>query len=134
MNQKTLDKIKNQLLADKKQLEESLSEFAEKGENERGGYRSKFPKLGSSPEENAAEVTMFSDNLSLEENLEKSLKDVNQALERIKSGDYGVCKYCRQPIDEKRLLARPASSACVACKIKLKSKPGKSWLRLFRRR
>ena len=28
----------------------------------------------------------------------------------------GICKYCDQPIDEKRLRARPTSGACISCK------------------
>jgi len=35
--------------------------------------------------------------------------------------DYGKCKYCGEDIPVKRLLARPASSACVGCKEKLMS-------------
>ena len=51
-----------------------------------------------------------------EETLEKMLRDVGKSLKRIEEGSYGVCKYCDKPIDEKRLLARPTSSACVECK------------------
>jgi RNA polymerase-binding transcription factor DksA len=38
------------------------------------------------------------------------------ALKRLEKGDYGVCRYCKKPIEEKRLLIRPTSSACVQCK------------------
>ncbi len=134
MDQKTLLKIKEQLLSEKKKLETGLENFADKNKNVKGDYSAKFPKFGDSQEDNIAEVAMFSDNLSLEQNLEKSLRDVVQALQRIEDGDYGICKYCRQPIDEKRLLARPASSACVACKTKLKAKPRRSWRDWLRRR
>lgn len=127
MDPKTLSTIKERLLAEKKQLEESLASFADKNKNDKGDYSTKFPKFGDSQEDNIAEVAVFSDNLPLEGNLEKSLRDVDQALQLIETGDYGTCKYCHQPIDEKRLLARPASSACVACKTKLKSKPRRSW-------
>ncbi|MFA5022441.1 MAG: hypothetical protein WC508_05165 [Patescibacteria group bacterium] len=30
-----------------------------------------------------------------------------------------MCKYCGQVIEEKRLMIRPTSSSCVACKKKL---------------
>ena len=37
----------------------------------------------------------------LEENLEKSLRDTNQSLARMEKGEYGICKYCHKPIEEK---------------------------------
>lgn len=123
MDKKTLDKIKKQLLTEKKQLEKSLESFAEKNSKVSGDYHTKFPDIGESSEDNATEVAMFSDNLSLEQDLEKNLRDVNKALQKITDGAYGICQYCRQPIPEGRLMARPASTACVKCKTDLKAKP-----------
>ena len=71
-------------------------------------------------QKNSAEVAIYSDNLSLERTLEKSLRDVNKALESLDKGTYGICKYCNEVIDINRLKARPASSSCMACKTKLK--------------
>lgn len=122
MDKKALNKIKKQLLAEKKQLEKSLESFAEKNRKVKGDYNTKFPYVGDSAEDSATEVAMFSDNLSLERDLEKNLRDVNKALQKIADGVYGTCQYCRQPIPEGRLLARPASTACIKCKTDLKSK------------
>jgi DnaK suppressor protein len=62
------------------------------------------------------EVAQYTTNKPLEMSLEKSLRDTNKALERLEKGTYGLCKYCKEPIDEKRLEARPISSACINCK------------------
>lgn len=75
-----------------------------------------FPSHGDKEDENAAEVAEFSDNLSLESELESALKDVRSALKAIEAGTYGSCKYCQQPIDAQRLMARPTSTSCIACK------------------
>ena len=80
-----------------------------------------YPEYGSAEDENAAEVATFSDELSLEQKLEESLGDVRSALDRIAKGTYGLCRYCGQAIDPRRLEARPESSSCVACKEKLKT-------------
>ncbi|MEK7623573.1 MAG: TraR/DksA C4-type zinc finger protein, partial [Patescibacteria group bacterium] len=64
----------------------------------------------------AREVAEYTANKPLEVTLENTLRDINKALERLNKGTYGICKYCDHPIDEKRLLARPTSSACVSCK------------------
>ena len=44
------------------------------------------------------------------------LQRIAGALRRIEDGEYGDCLRCGEPIAEKRLLARPASSSCVECK------------------
>jgi DnaK suppressor protein len=43
------------------------------------------------------------------------LRLVNEALDRLRSGDYGVCLACDQPIAPKRLRALPWARYCVAC-------------------
>lgn len=114
-----LGKIKEQLLAKKEDLENELSVFAEPNPADKDDYTAKFPDMGDKADENAAEVAEYSKNLTLEATLEKALKDVNKALERLEKGEYGICRYCNEPIAEKRLFARPVSSACIDCKKKL---------------
>mgnify|MGYP001560684788 CR=1 FL=1 len=82
-------------------------------------YVTKYPQFGDELEENAEEVTEYESNLAVEENLEKTLRDINSSLKRIDEGTYGICKYCNKEIDEKRLEARPVSSACMSCKSKI---------------
>ena len=122
MDKKTLTKIKEKLEVVKKDITEELAIFAKKDSKDKDNYQAKFPDYGSKDDENAAEVATYGDNLSLEHRLEKMLKDVNKSLERIKKGSYGTCKYCQKPINPKRLLARPVSSACVKCKSELQNK------------
>ena len=109
-----MENLKKELLERKKKIMEELNKVADKGE-----YRAKFPDLGDKPEENVQEIDEYSTNLATEKILESTLRDIDSALERIKKGTYGVCKYCDKEIGEKRLLARPVASACVECKSKL---------------
>jgi DnaK suppressor protein len=121
MNSKDLTEIKAKLLEDKKHLENELDKIAKKNPHNPNDYDAQFDDVGDDEEDNTSEVVEYGLNLSLEQTLEKSLKDVIKSLDRIEKGDYGMCKYCKQEIDPKRLKARPTSSACVACKTKLKS-------------
>lgn len=111
-----LDKISQALLDEKKHLEEELGKFTKKNPHISGDYDATFPEYGDKEDENALEVAQYTNDKPLEITLEKELRDVNKALDRIKQDDYGTCKYCEKLIDEKRLLARPTSSACVSCK------------------
>ena len=37
-------------------------------------------------------------------------------LQSIEDGTYGICEDCEEPIDLKRLMARPVTSYCLSCK------------------
>lgn len=111
-----LEKIKKNLLGDKGRLEKELSKYSESSDEDDSNKEKIFPDYGNSEEDNALEVADYETNLSIESDLRRSLRDVDGALKRLKDGEYGICKYCKKPIEEKRLLARPTSSACITCK------------------
>lgn len=111
-----LDKMHQVLLDEKARLERELSKFAKKNPNVKGDYDASFPEYGDKDDENAQEIAQYTVNKPLEIALEKELRDVNTAMKLFDKGVYGVCKYCDNPIGEKRMKARPTSSSCVACK------------------
>ena len=43
------------------------------------------------------------------------LRLIEEALDRIRSSDYGICLACEEPIPPKRLLALPWARYCVSC-------------------
>lgn len=61
----------------------------------------------------ATAITQMETNLESEKVLESSLKEVNDALERIDKGNYGVCEKTGEMIKEERLKANPAAKTCV---------------------
>jgi len=40
---------------------------------------------------------------------------LSEALDRLRSGDYGICQICGEPISAGRLQAIPEVTTCVAC-------------------
>lgn len=115
LDTKTLEELKNSLLTKKKDLKDELSRFAKPTENPED-YKTQFQEIGPNRDENASEIEEYSDNLALENNLEKQLRETNDALERINKGTYGICENCNQEIDIERLRAYPAARICVKCK------------------
>lgn len=115
-SQTFLAQIEKTLLAEEERLEHELAKFTKKNPHVEDDFDATFPEYGSEEDDNAREVAQYTTNKPLEITLENSLRDVKKSLERLRKGDYGVCKYCDQPIEEKRLLARPTSGACVSCK------------------
>lgn len=47
---------------------------------------------------------------------QRLLKKIEEAIERIDSGLFGICDVCGDPIDIKRLSARPVTTMCITCK------------------
>jgi RNA polymerase-binding protein DksA len=122
MDKEALEKIKIDLEERKKKILADLGEIAKK-ENNSGDdeYKATFPEYGDKPDENAQEIAEYTTNLAEEDMLEKTLRDIEAALDRIAQGTYGVCKYCQKPIDQRRLMAQPTAGACIECKTKLQN-------------
>lgn len=53
--------------------------------------------------------------MSLNENQRKVLREVDEALDRIEEGTYGICDSCEKPIGLKRLQIKPFAKYCVQC-------------------
>jgi DnaK suppressor protein len=54
-------------------------------------------------------------NLALREDIEQRVRQLEDALERLKEGNYGVCESCGQPIAPERLEILPRTQLCVNC-------------------
>lgn len=44
------------------------------------------------------------------------LRKITEALKRVEDGTFGICENCEEPIELKRLSARPTVTLCVSCK------------------
>lgn len=92
--------------------------------------RQQLKDLGANPDEDSLEGGDldfgFADSaqstaergkvLALVERLRGQLAEVDHALARIESGEYGICERCGDPISPERLEALPYSTLCVRCK------------------
>lgn len=106
--------LKEKLLADKKKLEDELSRIANPNKAE-GDYETRFSNMGTDEDDNASEVEEYTDNLAVETTLEKQLKEIIDALERMEKGTYGKCENCEANIPIERLRAYPAARNCLSC-------------------
>ncbi len=50
------------------------------------------------------------------------LAQINQALERIAAGKYGICDHCGKPIAPERMEAVPHAVLCIECQAKTEKK------------
>ena len=66
----------------------------------------------------AAATAERTEVLGLVDNITTLLSDVDQALQRVADGTYGICDACGSPIGAERMEFRPTSRYCVECKSK----------------
>lgn len=116
----SIKKIKEELIARRQQIVDELKDISG-DEVGKSNLKVKFPDYGNKSDENAQEIDEYTTNLATEKVLETTLRDIDDTLKRIEDGTYGICKYCKKEIAEKRLIARPVASACVECKTKLQN-------------
>lgn len=118
LSKKFLEELRKGLEEEKRELEDELQGFAKKDPALEGNYKTIFPDYGKSlgsQEENMDEVEEYHDTLPVEYTLENRLKEVNDALKRIKGKRFGKCENCKLPIARERLKASPTARICIEC-------------------
>lgn len=65
-------------------------------------------------EERAAGIIDFEEQSAVEFTLEERWNAVKAALARIENNTYGLCRVCKNPIEDARLRANPAGETCIA--------------------
>ena len=118
MNKRKMASFQKKLLQEKEVLEKQYRDL-----EEGNLLSSQSEASGEMPFEEdyaASGTTTFERerDLSLSENVKDILKRVNEALERIDNGTFGVCQMCSQNIPEERLKALPYANLCISCKQK----------------
>jgi len=71
-----------------------------------------FPELG---DQASAEIDR-NFMLKLKGRERKLIKKIDEAIEKIDNGTYGICETCGEEINIKRLEARPVTTMCIECK------------------
>jgi DnaK suppressor protein len=61
----------------------------------------------------SAEMLERARDLSILEQVEAELRDIERALRRLEDGTYGICEACGRPIAEARLRAKPETPFCL---------------------
>ncbi len=107
LREKKTQEMKKRLISQKEAL---LSE-AEEALNELPG-QTIFPDLG----DQASAETDRNFMLRLRGREQRLLKKIENALDRIEQGIFGICEKCGEAINLRRLDARPVTTMCIDCK------------------
>jgi DnaK suppressor protein len=109
MNKKKLEKYRKILLDRRMELQ---SEIQRKSEEKMSQDRDDAKDTVDQADSNY--TTDY--NITLTEMLVTQIKEIDEALENMKNGDYGICESCGEEIPEGRLKVRPNAKFCIRCK------------------
>lgn len=109
MDKKTLQKFRKSLLEEKQRI---LN-------NSRNTLSNELAiSTDDLPDEADLATTEINQNLvfKLRDRERHLLTKIDEALGRMEEGAFGTCEECEEPIEMKRLEARPVSTLCLSCK------------------
>ena len=109
MNEQDLEIVKQNLI---KQRQELLDQVQAKYAASREIGESNVPDLAD-VSSNAYNREML---LNLSEAHHRQMQDIDAALARFDSGEYGICASCGDDISPRRMEVRPFSRYCIECK------------------
>ncbi|MFN2353875.1 MAG: RNA polymerase-binding protein DksA [Desulfopila sp.] len=108
MEKKIVEKFKKQLLQKREEIlneaGRTLSDMTDQNQN--------IPD----PNDRATVESGRSFELRIRDRERKLLSKIEEALERVEEGEYGICEDCGEDIGLKRLEARPVTTLCIDCK------------------
>ncbi len=102
-------------------IRDNLQREQEDATSDTGGELSSFDQhLGDS----GTETFEMEKNVSLLEQVEEELVEIEAAFGRLERGQYGRCQACGRPIGDERLEAMPATRFCVEDQAKAERESG----------
>jgi len=107
--------FKGKLEEEKKLLEEELGQVGRKNPDNLSDWEAtEKDKDTSQADENttADNIEDYGGNIAIVNTLERRLRDVDSALEKIGDKTYGLCQMCKEEIDTERLEANPSANTC----------------------
>src|SRR3989338_339598 len=96
-------------------IKTELLTFAKPDLSNPGNYIVSVEENDRDQEGNASDITELETKTALKDNLLRRLNEINLALRRIESGEYGKCEPCSAPIQPSRLKVMPVARICIDC-------------------
>ena len=109
------DDARQRLEEERARLEGLRSSFAEEhlSDESEGESISELSSIDQHQADVGSETFEREKDISILEQVEAELDDVEHALRRLDEGSYGICEACGKPIPEERLQALPATRFCL---------------------
>ena len=106
-----LEKMRSDLVEDS---EETVHEMREEN------------NLYPDPSDRATSETEHINLLRIRDRERKLMSKIDEAIDRLSNGSFGICEECGEEIDIERLNIRPVTTFCIRCKETLEAQENKS--------
>ena len=115
INARKREKLRTLLEERRSEIEGSVSSMAEEMRELGTDQDDENGSLGNHIADDGANVAEAERIVTVTEDLQDILAQVNAALERMNEGTYGTCQRCGRPIADERLEAFPYVAFCIEC-------------------
>jgi RNA polymerase-binding transcription factor DksA len=115
--------IRKRLHSERARLEGVRADL-EREQGEGSAAAGELSTFGQHPGDLGTETFEHEKNLSLLEQVEAELDEVDAAVGRLERGTYGACLACGRPIAKERLEALPATRFCVEDQARVERRSG----------
>jgi DnaK suppressor protein len=102
-------------------IRDGLQREQDEGTSDTAGELSSFDQH---PGDSGTETFEMEKNVSLLEQVDDELAEIDAAAQRLERGTYGTCQACGRPIGDDRLEALPATRFCVEDQAKAERQAG----------
>lgn len=103
-----IERLRNSLLDEQQKLRQEIANTTASSDDVHVG-------LGNHMAEDATAAFDQAAAVSLRRGKERMLHQIDDALDRMKAGTYGICERCGGEIDFARLKAIPQATLCMSC-------------------
>ncbi|MDP4182635.1 MAG: TraR/DksA C4-type zinc finger protein [Bacillota bacterium] len=116
MDNQAIDSLKESLERREQEIEHTIEIMKENKTAEQDKYSpTELSNYDNHPADLGTELFQVEFNNALRVHEEHELKDIHDALDRIKDGNYGKCAFCGKEIDMERLKVLPFARLCIHC-------------------
>lgn len=119
MNKRKMASLREQLEARKSEIESDVSFMSNEMRSIGVDQDDENGSLGNHIADDGSNVTEAERIVTVTEDFQYILAQVNAALERMDEGTYGICQSCGRPIGEERLEAFPYVAFCIECQSRI---------------
>jgi YteA family regulatory protein len=122
MKKERCDFFREKLIKEKQRIN-SLLNLMVKNEtiDSKSEISSELSFYDNHPSDIATELSDIERGMAFKENEKSILKKIDNALDSINKGSYGICKVCKKEINEQRLEFIPYAECCIECQNKQNS-------------
>ncbi|WP_427338533.1 TraR/DksA C4-type zinc finger protein [Caloranaerobacter sp. DY30410] len=116
MDKRRLEHFRKLLLEEKHKILETIDKMNENEPNiSMQDYFDELSMYDNHPADIGTETFIVGQMMNLKNNEENLLRQIEDSLNRIENGTYGICEKCGKKINEERLEIIPYAKFCIEC-------------------